>query len=151
MAVVYTNAGQLGTYRVDGLNGAPIGGAQPVHVYAAGTTTHVQLWTDRLKGAAAANPILTDANSEFVTYTTPGVVDLYAGGITSRQVVLPDPYDPYFSAAGVGPAGPTGPQGPPGPTGAAGPQGPQGVQGVPGTGGTATTTSFASMAKFGAL
>ncbi len=61
----------------------------PVNVYAVGTTTPANIYTDKANGVAAANPVTTDAAGSFTFFAAAGDYDVVyqVAGLTIRQTV----------------------------------------------------------------
>lgn len=63
----------------------------PVTVYLPNTYTKANLYADRDKNAALANPVATDGVGNLDIYAEPGPYDFVADGVTYRRTVPVDP------------------------------------------------------------
>jgi hypothetical protein len=61
----------------------------PVNVYAVGTTTPASIYTDKISGTAAANPVQTDAAGSYTFFAAAGDLDIVfqVGDLTIRQTI----------------------------------------------------------------
>jgi hypothetical protein len=75
---------QAGRFR--GYTGLP---GVPVNVYAVGTTTPASIYTDKVNGTPAANPVLTDDGGSYAFFAGAGDLDVVfqSGDLTIRQAV----------------------------------------------------------------
>lgn len=88
----YHFKGTYGPATISNNAGAPLRSTKVI-VYQVGTLVPIQLYTDRLGTATAANPTYTDSNGNLTLYCYPGEVDIYCNNETLTITIYPDPED----------------------------------------------------------